>query len=88
MGFISTIRRVTREKMARCFQLLKAPGLIKEFEYVDPVTDQTTYLTTTSNYSILSIGDRQFYFDRITGKFDGTGSGAQLSIAPWIELPD
>jgi hypothetical protein len=88
MSVFNKLRRSVRNAIGWTLQKLRFPAVIREFEYVDPVTDQTTYLTTTKNYSILTAGDRQFYFDRVTGKFDGTGSASQLRIARRIELRD
>ena len=54
-------------------QFLGIPAIIREFEFVDPATNQSIYLTTTKNYSILAVGHRHLYFNRLTGKFDGIG---------------
>ncbi len=66
----------------------KAPAKLSVFEFVDPVSDETIYLYTSSRYSVLCIGDRRFYFDRITGKFDGISSPSQLSVADGLKLSD
>ena len=57
-----------------CLEKLGAPARLKPFEFVDPVSDETLYLYTSKRYSVLCVGDRHFYFDRITGKFDGVSA--------------
>ena len=70
-----------------CLEKTKAPASLKMFEFVDPVSDETVYLYTSKRYSVLCVGERRFYFDRITGRFDGTSSPA-CSIPGRIEFRD
>lgn len=67
---------------------LRSPARVREFEYVDPITNETVYLSTGARYSVLHVGDRQFFFDRLTGRFDGTGTSSQLRIPDRLELFD
>ena len=64
-----------------------SPARLKPFEYVDPDTDETLYLYTDKRLSVLCIGSRRYYFDRITGRFDGV-SASVLDVAGRIELAD
>lgn len=70
-----------------CFEKLKAPAMLKAFEFVDPETDQTVYLSTSKRFAVLCVGPRRFYFDRLTGKFDGM-SAAACSVAGRVEFRD
>jgi hypothetical protein len=67
--------------------LLHSPARLKPFEYVDPDSDETVYLYTDKRLSVLCIGDRRYYFDRITGRFDGT-SASMLNVPGRVELFD
>ncbi len=60
--------------LGRIFQALKLPGFVRPFEYVNDETGERVALRTSSRYSVLTIGRREFYFDRETGKWDGTGT--------------
>lgn len=64
---------------------LHSPAKLCPFEFVDPVTDETTYLYTDRRLSVLCVGNRRFYFDRITGKFDGVSASTD-SVAGRVEL--
>lgn len=57
---------------------LHVPARLKPFEYVDPGTDETVYLYTDKRLSVLCIGSRRYYFDRITGRFDGVSASIGL----------
>lgn len=70
-----------------CLDKIKAPAVLKEFEFVDPETDETVYLSTSRQFAILSVGSRRFYFDRLTGKFDGTSAPA-CSVSGRVEFRD
>ena len=52
---------------------VQAPARIKEFEYVDPDTNETIYLATGARYSVLHVGNKMLFFNRVSGRFDGTG---------------
>ena len=64
-----------------------SPARLKEFEFVDPDSNETVYLYTTRIYSVLCVGSRRFYFDRISGKYDGTSAPSDC-VARRIELAD
>ena len=64
-----------------------SPARLKPFEYVDPDTDETVYLYTDKRLSVLCIGPRRYYFDRVTGSFDGISAG-MVNVSGRIELTD
>lgn len=66
----------------------RSPAKLKEFEYVDPISDQTIYLSTGARYSVLHVGMQQLFFDRVTGKFDGTCTSLEERIGDRLELLD
>jgi hypothetical protein len=68
--------------------LLHSPAKLKEFEYVDPISDQTVYLSTGARYSVLHIGSLKLFFDRATGGFDGTCRSLEERVADRLELLD
>lgn len=70
-----------------CLEKVEAPARLNAFEFVDPASDETIYLSTSKRYSILCVGDRRFYFDRISGKFDGISAPASV-IPGGIEFRD
>ena len=70
-------------------ELFGAPGKIREFEYIDPATNDTVYLSTGARYSVLHVGTKRFFFDRVTGRFDGTGQLLlEDRVADGVELLD
>jgi hypothetical protein len=67
---------------------LHSPAMLNEFEYVDPISDQTVYLSTGARYSVLHIGSLKLFFDRATGSLDGTCRSLEERIADRFELLD
>jgi hypothetical protein len=67
---------------------LRTPALLKEFEFVDPETNETIYLTTGQRYSVLHIRGKRLFFNRLTGVLDGTCTSLQERVANGIELGD
>jgi hypothetical protein len=82
------LRDAWRESFGWVLEKMHSPAKIKEFEYVDPITNETVYLSTGKRYSVLHVGDKQFFFSRLTGQFDGTGTLLQEGIADRLELFD
>jgi hypothetical protein len=81
------IKSAVLDRIGWCLEKAKAPAKVKEFEFVDPVSDETIYLYTSQRYSVFCVGDRRFYFDRITGNFDGVSAPASL-VTDGVELGD
>jgi len=78
---------ILRNMIGWCLEKVEAPARLTTFEFVDPVSDETIYLSTSKRYSVLCVGDRRFYFDRISGKFDGISSPTGV-IPGGIEFRD
>ena len=51
--------------------------MIRPFTYKDEITGETVSVTISPQYSILTIGDREYYFKRESGAFDGTAIAAR-----------
>jgi hypothetical protein len=83
-----TIRSRLRHAWGAALEVFNAPAKIREFEYVDPSTNETVYLTTGARFSVLHVGDKRFFFERTTGRFDGTCTSLQERIADGLELCD
>ena len=84
LGIAANCRRLLSILLER----IHAPAVIREFEYVDPSTNETVYLSTGARYSVLHVGDKQFFFERATGRFDGTCTSLELGVADGLELRD
>ena len=84
----SVIRAWIRRACGVALEFIHAPAKMREFEYIDPVTNETTYLTTGARYSVIHVGDKRFFFDRITGRFDGTGTLLHERIVDRLQFTD
>lgn len=63
--------------LGKIFQWLKLPGLIKPFSIYDKDVQQRITVRTSSRYTIIQVGSKEYFFIRETGKYDGWG-GLQL----------
>ncbi len=86
--FWMNLRDGVRNLIGWGLERLRAPARLKPFEFVDPVTNETVYVYTDRLYSVLCVGQRRFYFDRITGAFDGTSLELSDLVSGRIELSD
>ena len=79
-------RRTLRHAIGFALELVQAPAKIREFEYIYPSTNETVYLSTGARYSVLHVGAKRLFFDRVTGRFDGTGELLEERVADGLEL--
>jgi hypothetical protein len=63
--------------MRDLYQEFGCTAVIRPFTHQDMVTGQTISVTISPYYSILTVGDRQYYFKRESGAFDGTAIAAE-----------
>jgi hypothetical protein len=63
--------------MRDLYQEFGCTAVIRPFTHQDEVTGQTVSITISPQYSVLTIGDRQYYFKRENGAFDGTSISVQ-----------
>ena len=55
------------------FTLFNIPGFVKSIEYADRITGDYISVRVLPRFTRVSINNRDYYFRRLTGKFDGTG---------------
>jgi hypothetical protein len=63
-----------RQRIGRLLNWLRMPGAVRNLEVTDTATGQPVAVHISDLYVRLSVGGRDYDFDRITGRFDGTGS--------------
>ncbi|MGE3108646.1 MAG: hypothetical protein AB7O77_09900 [Phycisphaerales bacterium] len=63
-----------RERFGKTLTGIGVPGAVAPFDHTDPATKQTIRVSVGPLFTRLSVNERDYYFDRLTGKFDGTGS--------------
>lgn len=62
-----------RYLLGRLFQFLHLPGFVQPFRYYDGETGQVIQVRTSPRYTVLTVGEKDFYFFRESGKPDGIG---------------
>jgi hypothetical protein len=82
------LRDAVRNTAGWSLEKLRSPARLKPFEFVDPATNETVYVYTDRLYSVLCVGQRRFYFDRITGAYDGTSLELPDLVSGRVELLD
>jgi hypothetical protein len=59
------------------YQEFGCTAIMRPFTYKDGMTGETISVTISPQYSVLTIGDREYYFKRENGAFDGTAIAAR-----------
>jgi hypothetical protein len=54
---------------------LRIPGFVKDLDRFDEVSGQSIFISSSSRFTKISVNGRDYYFHRLTGRFDGAGSG-------------
>lgn len=73
-GVGDTLRLRARRFLGRAANWLRLPAPIQVTEIYDQSTGQRIAVTVGDLLVRLTVNGRDFYFHRITGRFDGTGS--------------
>ena len=71
---IDVARGRLRQGVCWLLNRLGVPGAVQNVELTDNVTGQKVAVTVGEFYVRLTVDGRDYYFDRITGRFDGTGT--------------
>jgi hypothetical protein len=82
-----TVKDAVLNAIGRTMNWVHSPAILKPFEYVDSDTDETVYLYTDKRLSVLCVGNRRYYFDRISGRFDGVSADV-VNVSGRVELAD
>lgn len=53
----------------------EVPGPVKPMDIYDDLTATRVRVVTGSLFTIISVDGKDFYFHRLTGKYDGSGKG-------------
>lgn len=64
-----------RQFAGRTLGRLRMPGLIASTTINDPLSGQRLEIRVGTICTRISVNGRDYYFSRLSGKFDGTGSG-------------
>jgi hypothetical protein len=67
-------RSRVRAGVGRLLNKLGVPAAIKPMEVTDAITKQHVAVAVDDLFVRVSVDGRDYYFDRLTGRFDGTGS--------------
>lgn len=59
----------------QALQTKQMPGLLRDAEIQDEVTGQSIVIRTGPLFTRISVNGRDYFFDRFTGRFDGSGFG-------------
>jgi len=55
------------------YSLFNLPGFVRSVDYADNVTGDHIRIRVGWRYTVVAINNREYWFRRVTGKFDGTG---------------
>lgn len=71
---LDIVRSRVRAGLGRALNRLGVPAAIKPMEVTDEITKQHVAVAVDDLFVRVSVDGRDYYFDRLTGRFDGTGS--------------
>jgi len=76
---------VIRQIVRYLYFVFGLPGFVHQIDYADKVTGDRIRIKVSWRYTVVACNNREYWFNRLTGKFDGTGYGCQK---PSAESPD
>jgi len=71
------LRGRVKEMVGRVLRFASVPGAIRESRIEDSLTGQEIEIRVGLLFTRISVNGRDYYFNRLTGRFDGTGMGCR-----------
>lgn len=68
------LRNRVKDQITRLFDRIGWPGAVRPARHVDPLTGQTVEVRVVRCSTVISVNGRDYCFDRLTGRFLGTGT--------------
>ncbi len=62
-----------KQFMGKLIGYLGVPGLVKPMKIHDTLTNTNIQVRVSGLFTVISIDGRDYYFKRLTGKYDGSG---------------
>ena len=81
-------KTMLKESFGRLLCRLGLPSFVENFHHEDPATGQELKISSSALRTVISFNDQDYYFSRLTGKFEGTGKDPSLFPAPYPYKPD
>jgi hypothetical protein len=69
------IKTRLREWLGAALNRRRVAGFVQPISYQDLVTGDLIEIRVSALFTVLSVSGRDYYFRRLTGRFDGTGMG-------------
>jgi len=66
--------------LGKILNVVRFPGFIRPTKFYEKVTEQEVSVKPSRLFTIFSVGNRDYYFHRLTGKFDGTGQQNKCNL--------
>ena len=63
-----------RVRLGKLLLMLHVPGVVHNVQIDDAVTGLTVEVEVGVLFTVVRVNGRDFWFDRFTGRFDGTGT--------------
>ena len=77
IGVLGEWRSRLRSALGCVLNYSRLPGAIAPVKLADSVTGDRIEVSVSATFTRLSVDGRDYYFDRITGRFDGTGQSVK-----------
>jgi len=74
---MSRLKTRLKEWLCRLLNRANVPGAIQETTLDDPLTGQSLRVHVGVFFTRISVNGRDYYFHRLSGQFDGTGTGCR-----------
>lgn len=69
------LRGRAAELSGRILNRLRVPGAVRDAKIKDALTGQEISIHVGELFTRINVDGRDYYFNRVSGKFDGTGMG-------------
>jgi hypothetical protein len=87
-SYLDILQGKCRRLFEQLLNGLRIPGIVRDYKIADPVNNQIIIISVGALFTRISVNGRDYYFHRLTGKYDGMGLAWGAPNPPSDDRPD
>ena len=73
--YIDTLQGEARRLCGHFLNSLRIPGTVRDYKIADQGNNQIIIISVGDSFTKISVNGSDYYFNRLTGKYEGKGTG-------------
>src|SRR5262245_59172746 len=75
VSYSDMLQGEARRLFGHLLNRLQIPGTVRNYKIADPTNNQIITISVGDSFTRISVNGSDYYFNRLTGKYEGRGTG-------------